>query len=136
MSGATNPDAWAPGGRQQQGYAAPGGVGQPAPPYGRQPVGYQQAPLPYDPQQAAISRAKSEAMYVIVISIIGFFTMPLLLLGAAWIRGQRLCWNVSELGASPGVVAKAKVARGIAIGGFTLQACLVAWLIIAENFLR
>lgn len=148
MSGATNPSMWAPYGGQQQpsstppaGYGAqptpPAGYGaQPAPPYGLQPVGYEQFPPPQQMpslQQLAISQAKSEATFVIVFAVIGFFTTPLLFLAAAWARGQRLCRRVREIGAPADVVTKAHIARGIAVGGFALQVVLIAALIISEN---
>ena len=140
---------WAPYGGQQQpsstppaGYGAqpvapPAGYGaQPAPPYGLQPVGYEQLPPPQQMpslQQLAISQAKSEATFVIVFAVIGFFTTPLLFLAAAWARGQRLCRRVREIGAPADVVTKAHIARGIAVGGFALQVVLIAALIISEN---
>ena len=160
MSGATNPSMWAPYRGQQQpsstppagygaqpvappaGYGAqpvapPAGYGaQPAPPYGLQPVGYEQFPPPQQMpslQQLAISQAKSEATFVIVFAVIGFFTTPLLFLAAAWARGQRLCRRVREIGAPADVVTKAHIARGIAVGGFALQVVLIAALIISEN---
>ena len=117
--------------------APPAGYGaQPAPPYGLQPVGYEQLPPPqqmHSLQQLAISQAKSEATYVIVFAVIGFFTTPLLFLAAAWARGQRLCRRVREIGAPADVVTKAHIARGIAVGGFALQVVLIAALIISEN---
>ena len=115
----------------------PAGYGaQPAPPYGLQPVGYEQFPPPQQMpslQQLAISQAKSEATFVIVFAVIGFFTTPLLFLAAAWARGQRLCRRVREIGAPADVVTKAHIARGIAVGGFALQVVLIAALIISEN---
>ena len=117
--------------------APPAGYGaQPAPPYGLQPVGYEQFPPPQQMpslQQLAISQAKSEATFVIVFAVIGFFTTPLLFLAAAWARGQRLCRRVREIGAPADVVTKAHIARGIAVGGFALQVVLIAALIISEN---
>lgn len=126
-----------PAGYGAQPVAPPAGYGtQPAPPYGLQPVGYEQLPPPQQMpslQQLAISQAKSEATFVIVFAVIGFFTTPLLFLAAAWARGQRLCRRVREIGAPADVVTKAHIARGIAVGGFALQAILIAALIISEN---
>ena len=126
-----------PAGYGAQPVAPPAGYGaQPAPPYGLQPVGYEQFPPPQQMpslQQLAISQAKSEATFVIVFAVIGFFTTPLLFLAAAWARGQRLCRRVREIGAPADVVTKAHIARGIAVGGFALQVVLIAALIISEN---
>ena len=126
-----------PAGYGAQPVAPPAGYGaQPAPPYGLQPVGYEQLPPPqqmHSLQQLAISQAKSEATFVIVFAVIGFFTTPLLFLAAAWARGQRLCRRVREIGAPADVVTKAHIARGIAVGGFALQVVLIAALIISEN---
>lgn len=134
MSGATNPSMWAPyRGQQQPSSTLPAGYGaQPVAP----PAGYEQFPPPQQMpslQQLAISQAKSEATFVIVFAVIGFFTTPLLFLAAAWARGQRLCRRVREIGAPADVVTKAHIARGIAVGGFALQVVLIAALIISEN---